>query len=218
VIKSPCPDHHILIGLIIIFRKKILLTNLEDCLVLDDENNDLIKSQQGCPAYVSPEVLNSAQTHYSGKLSDTWSLGIVLYTLLFGRYPFHHHVITTMFAKIAKGKFAIPTNGISLDAKILLRSLIRLKASERLMPDEIIKTNWFKDFSFTDYKNVYEINKTFNNVKKYRSSSSLNSQQSGSSNSETVNYFTELMETANTNSLRNSSIIVNFQDDQAVPN
>ena len=202
--------------LFFISRKKILLTNLEDCLVLDDENNDLIKSQQGCPAYVSPEVLNPAQTHYSGKLSDSWSLGIVLYTLLFGRYPFHHNVITTMFAKIAKGKFAIPTNGISLDAKILLRSLIRLNPNERLMSDEIVKTNWFKDFSFIDYKNVYEINKIFNNVKKHRSSL-MSSQQSTNSN-ETVNYFADSLETLSSNNNFRNSIIVNFQEDQSVPN
>jgi serine/threonine protein kinase len=121
------------------------LTGLEDCLILDDPDNDLIKSQQGCPAYVSPEVLNSHQSMYSGKLSDSWSLGIILYTLLFGRYPFHHNQITTMFSKITKGKFQIPLIGISLNAKILLRSLVRLKPNERLMPGEILFCNWFKD-------------------------------------------------------------------------
>ena len=198
--------------MLIIFRKRILLTNLEDCLVLDDEDNDLIKSQQGCPAYVSPEVLNPAQTHYSGKLSDSWSLGIVLYTLLFGRYPFHHNVITTMFAKITKGKFAIPTNGISIDAKILLRSLIRLNASERLLPNEIVKTNWFKDFSFIDYKNVYEVNRVINDVKK---SHSNNRSNNSNSSFETVNYFAELIESNASNlvSARNSITI----DDQSVP-
>lgn len=127
-------------------RTNIALTNLEDCLVLDeDAPNDLIRSQQGCPAYVSPEVLNSQQTPYSGMLSDSWSLGIVLFTLLFGRYPFHHQVITSMFARIARAKFQIPpSSGLTADAKMLLRSLIRLKPSERLRPFEILAHNWFK--------------------------------------------------------------------------
>ena len=78
-------------------------------------------------------------------LSDSWSLGIVLFTLLFGRYPFHHQVITSMFARIARAKFQIPpSSGLSADAKILLRSLIRLKPSERLRPFEILAHNWFK--------------------------------------------------------------------------
>lgn len=127
-------------------KTKIALTNSEDCLVLDDDaEDDLIKSQQGCPAYVSPEVLNTSQLKYSGKLSDSWSLGIVLFTLLLGRYPFHHQNITTMFAKIARAKFQIPpSTGLSIDAKTLLRSLIRLKPSERLLPSEIISHNWLK--------------------------------------------------------------------------
>lgn len=127
-------------------KTKIALTNPEDCLVLDeDAENDMIKSQQGCPAYVSPEVLNTSQVKYSGKLSDSWSLGIVLYTLLLGRYPFHHQVITTMFARISRAKFQIPpSTGLSLDAKILLRSLIRLNASERILPSEILESNWLK--------------------------------------------------------------------------
>ena len=78
-------------------------------------------------------------------LSDSWSLGIVLFTLLFGRYPFHHQVITSMFARIARAKFQIPpSSGLSADAKMLLRSLIRLKPSERLRPFEILAHNWFK--------------------------------------------------------------------------
>lgn len=127
-------------------KTKIALANPEDCLILDeDAEDDLIKSQQGCPAYVSPEVLNTNLAKYSGKLSDSWSLGIVLFTLLLGRYPFHHHTITTMFAKIARGKYQIPpSSGLSQDAKILLRSLIRLQPSERLLPSEILASNWMK--------------------------------------------------------------------------
>ena len=94
---------------------------------------------------MSPEVLNPQQSKYSGKLSDSWSLGIVLFTMLLGRYPFHHQAITTMFAKIARGKFQIPPSScLSLDAKILLRSLIRLKPEERLLPSEILACNWLK--------------------------------------------------------------------------
>jgi tribbles homolog 1/2 len=133
-------------------RTKIALANLEECYVLDDDaTDDIIKSQQGCPAYVSPEVLNPRQTGYSGRLSDSWSLGIILYTLLLGRYPFHHQTIIAMFVKIARGKFQIPpSSGLSIDSKMLLRSLIRVKPDERLLPNEILAHNWLKnnDYEF----------------------------------------------------------------------
>ncbi len=98
---------------------------------------------------MSPEVLSPQQTSYSGKLSDSWSLGVVLFTLLLGRYPFHHQNITILFAKIARAKFQLPpSNGLSLDAKILLRSLIRLKPEERLTASEILSSNWLKKSEF----------------------------------------------------------------------
>ena len=143
-------------------KTKLALANLEDCIILDDDaQTDMIKSQQGCPAYVSPEVLNPQQDLYSGRLSDSWSLGVILYTLLIGRYPFHDQTIPKTFAKITRGKFQIPpSSGLSLDARTLIRSLIRYTPEERLLPNEILATNWFKQsstvspFSSSDHINL----------------------------------------------------------------
>ena len=109
--------------------------------------SDLIRSQRGCPAYVSPEVIDASHTSYSGRLSDSWSCGIVLYALLFGRYPFYHTSIKQMFLQIRSGKFQLPPAGappVSLDARLLIASLIRVNASERLLPSEMFASNWLK--------------------------------------------------------------------------
>ena len=56
-----------------------------------------------------------------------------------------------MFVKIARGKFQIPpSSGLSIDSKMLLRSLIRVKPDERLLPNEILAHNWLKnnDYEF----------------------------------------------------------------------
>lgn len=43
--------------------------------------------RHGCPAYASPEIVsrsipgNNKKTGYSGKASDIWSLGVMLYTM-----------------------------------------------------------------------------------------------------------------------------------------
>lgn len=50
-----------------------------------------------------------------------------------------------MFARIARGKFQVPMPiSLSLDARTLLRSLIRVKPEERLRADEILAHNWFR--------------------------------------------------------------------------
>lgn len=140
-------------------RSKLMLANLEECYILDDEaSDDTIKSQQGCPAYVSPEVLNPSQIGYSGRLSDSWSLGIILYTLLLGRYPFHHQTIIAMFVKITRGKFQIPpSSGLSCEARSLLKSLIRVAPSERLLPSEILCHNWLKRNNDYEFRKLLQL-------------------------------------------------------------
>ena len=69
----------------------------------------------------------------------------MLFLLLIGRYPFYHQMVPTMFAKISRGKFMIPpSSGLSFDARILLRSMIRVNPQERPYPCEILAHNWFK--------------------------------------------------------------------------
>ncbi len=95
---------------------------------------------------MSPEVLNSYETGYSGRLSDSWSLGIILFTLLIGRYPFHHQNMLVMFIKIACGNFQIPTSiELSVEVKNLMKSLIRIKPTERLLPNQILEHKWMKN-------------------------------------------------------------------------
>lgn len=65
-------------------RTHLKLESLEDAVVLDDPAEDLLQDKRGCPAYVSPEILK-ANTTYSGKAADMWSLGVILYTMLVGR-------------------------------------------------------------------------------------------------------------------------------------
>ena len=67
-----------------ISRTHIKLESLEDAIVLDNPTEDLLHDKRGCPAYVSPEILR-ANTTYSGKAADMWSLGVILYTMLVGR-------------------------------------------------------------------------------------------------------------------------------------
>lgn len=65
-------------------RTELKLESLEDAVVLGEDGVDLLQDKRGCPAYVSPEILR-ANTSYSGRAADMWSLGVILYTMLVGR-------------------------------------------------------------------------------------------------------------------------------------
>ncbi|KAL7829423.1 hypothetical protein AOLI_G00303080 [Acnodon oligacanthus] len=121
-------------------RTHLKLEGLEDCHILTGEG-DSVSDTHGCPAYVSPEILSGGGS-YSGKQADAWSLGVMLYTMLVGRYPFHDPDPATLFSKIRRGVFCLP-DGLSLRARCLLRSLLRREPSERLTAAEVLIHPWF---------------------------------------------------------------------------
>ncbi|KPP57733.1 tribbles3-like [Scleropages formosus] len=120
-------------------RTKLVLQDLEDSCILKGED-DSLTDKHGCPAYVGPEILNSRHS-YSGKAADVWSLGVVLYTMLVGRYPFQDAEPAALFGKIRRGVFTVP-DSLSPRAKCLVRCMLRRTPSERLEAAEILLHPW----------------------------------------------------------------------------
>lgn len=121
-------------------RTELKLETLEDAVVLEDSEDDCLQDKRGCPAYVSPEILRS-HARYSGRAADIWSLGVILYTMLVGRYPFNDSEHASLFAKISRGHFVIP-DCVSSRAKCLIRSLLRRDPLERLTADDVLLHPW----------------------------------------------------------------------------
>lgn len=121
-------------------RTEVKLESLEDAVILDDYSDDLLSDKHGCPAYVSPEILRS-NTQYSGRAADMWGLGVMLYTMLVGRYPFHGAEHSGLFAKIRRGQFSLP-DSLSSRAKCLIKSLLRKEPSERISTEDVLVHPW----------------------------------------------------------------------------
>lgn len=129
-------------GFICSDRTELRLDGLDDAVVLDgDEASDTLTDKHGCPAYVSPEIL-SARNGYSGKCADLWSLGVMIYTMLVGRYPFHDREPVVLFGKIRRGAYKIPDT-VPARAKCLVRNLLRREPGERLSAAEALEHPWF---------------------------------------------------------------------------
>lgn len=120
-------------------RTKLVLQNLEDSCLLQGED-DSLTDKHGCPAYVGPEILNSRHS-YSGKAADVWSLGVVLYTMLVGRYPFQDVEPAALFSKIRRGAFTIP-EALSARARSLVCCMLRKAPAERLAAADILLHPW----------------------------------------------------------------------------
>ncbi|XP_012262743.2 tribbles homolog 2 [Athalia rosae] len=127
-------------------RTRLRLESLEDAVIVED-NDDKLADRRGCPAYVAPEVLRSGRA-YSGKAADVWSLGVLLYTMLVGRYPFNDIGHASLFARISRGQFAIP-EGLSPRARCLVKALLRKEPAERPLSEDVIGHPWLsKPLSF----------------------------------------------------------------------
>jgi len=121
-------------------RTQLKLHTLDDAIVISD-GCDILYDKHGCPAYVSPEILESTGG-YSAKAADIWSLGVMLFTMLCGRYPFHDDDPSALFAKIRSGFFTVP-DSISSKGKCLLYTILRKDPRERLTAEELLEHPWF---------------------------------------------------------------------------
>lgn len=62
----------------------------------------------GSPLYASPEIVNGRP--YRGPEVDTWSLGVLLYTMVHGTMPFDGHNHKTLVQQISTGNYRKPNN------------------------------------------------------------------------------------------------------------
>jgi len=117
---------------------RITITNfcLGKHLVSED---DLLKDQRGSPAYISPDVLSGRP--YRGKPSDMWALGVVLFTMLYGQFPFYDSIPQELFRKIKAAEYSIPEDGrVSESTVCLIRKLLVLDPQQRLTATDVLES------------------------------------------------------------------------------
>jgi serine/threonine protein kinase len=82
----------------------------------------------GTPSYMAPEIVRRKE--YIGFPVDVWSLGVLLYAMLVGRFPFTAKTYPELYKKIAGGAFQIP-EGISASVRDALRRMLTLAPEQR---------------------------------------------------------------------------------------
>ena len=85
----------------------------------------------GTPNYIAPEVLSSRIGH--SYEVDVWSIGVIMYTLLFGRPPFETSDVKRTYKRIKLNDYQFPQNAnVSTDAKDLISKVLKSNPKERL--------------------------------------------------------------------------------------
>jgi tRNA A-37 threonylcarbamoyl transferase component Bud32 len=94
--------------------------------------------------YMPPEIINKKK--YLPYYSDIWSLGVLLYIMIYGRFPFNSNNEDDLFDLINEGKFEFPEDiNSSDDVKNLIKKIIVVEPCKRATLSEIINDTWFKN-------------------------------------------------------------------------
>jgi hypothetical protein len=107
---------------------------------------EFLETPFGCQEYTPPEMILGCK--YDGLLSDIWTCGIILYTMLFGTFPFKDKNIDDLYTKIIKGDFTYPKNiNISEEAQLLIKKILVVNPRLRSDIKDIRRDIWFqKDY------------------------------------------------------------------------
>lgn len=92
----------------------------------------------GSPLYASPEIVNGRP--YKGPEVDTWSLGVLLYTLVHGAMPFDGQNHKNLIQQISTGNYRKPSN--PSDACGLIRWMLMVNPERRATIEEIAGHWW----------------------------------------------------------------------------
>jgi len=99
-------------------------------------------TQCGSPAFVAPEIINFKP--YDERV-DNWSLGVIVFTILGGYNPFQEETVHLTYQQIRQANYRFDPeywDGISPDAKKLVRGLLTRDPNQRLTAEGALSHAW----------------------------------------------------------------------------
>jgi len=130
--------------------ENILLDTIErkiDCKIIDFgisrcyEKNRFIETPCGTASYAPPEMHRGEP--YDGILSDVWSSGVLLFSMVCGYLPFNEEDEYENIRNIIKGNYYIPEDELSPELCDLLKHLLDINPRTRYNLDQIKEHPWF---------------------------------------------------------------------------
>jgi serine/threonine protein kinase len=98
-----------------------------------------LKVYCGTPSYMAPEIVLCKE--YVGFPVDIWSLGVLLFAMLCGHFPFAAESYSELYKKIIKGRFRLP-DSLSDTVKHLLSSMLTKDVTGRFTINQVRNHAW----------------------------------------------------------------------------
>jgi len=125
-----------------------IMVTKDDTLKISDfgfarhfDSNMMLKTLCGTPLYMAPEIMNYSK--YTNK-ADLWSIGIILYEILFARRPYHATSFYNLVQQINTTPIQIPQYiTLTTCCQDLLKSLLIKDPKKRISWDGFFNHPWF---------------------------------------------------------------------------
>lgn len=137
--------------------KNILLTNRRKKIKIADfgfakhnEENELLNTICGSPLYMSPEIITGMK--YNSQ-SDLWSVGMILFEMLYGYHPYNHCRSTSdLYNTVKKDYIKIPPDNINTDVSkeclSLLKMLLQKNVDKRITWNDFLSHKWINRYEY----------------------------------------------------------------------
>ena len=117
----------------------IKLTDFGLCAIREHRHHHFY-DEVGTARYTAPELLNG---NGYGESVDVWGIGIILFLLLTGKYPFDGSKRKSIFRRIRKKHIDYEKYNLLEDEIHLLKRLLCKNPRYRIKLDDITETSWF---------------------------------------------------------------------------
>eukprot|EP01097_Dermamoeba_algensis_P006436 TRINITY_DN402_c0_g1_i1.p1 TRINITY_DN402_c0_g1~~TRINITY_DN402_c0_g1_i1.p1 ORF type:complete len:380 (-),score=80.40 TRINITY_DN402_c0_g1_i1:173-1222(-) len=108
------------------------------------KNDHLIEKYCGSPLYCAPEMIS--KTPYRGPEVDLWSSGVLLYAMLFKKFPFHVEGghLYKLAPLITSAAYSFPqSHSVSPEAVEIIKKLLVVDPSKRISIEKVLSEKWF---------------------------------------------------------------------------
>ena len=121
----------------------IKLTDFGLCAIRENRK-EYFYDEVGTARYTAPELLSGEGYDES---IDVWGIGIILFLLLTGKYPFNGSKRKSIFRRIRERRIDYDKYNLDEDEVHLLKRLLCKNPRYRIQLDDIVDAPWFTSSS-----------------------------------------------------------------------